>query len=153
MAAAKAAAVSPETQLSRGVSAQLDPMADACRISMAVKTSTDASVLEFVLLCDVLDPVVGMDQSVAAASPERVKAIVMECIKPSPVVIDAMLGRGSISIKDIADLKAGDVIVLARSIDEPVEVFMNGKELCVGQLAEYEGRYAVVTSQTAAAAR
>jgi flagellar motor switch protein FliM len=153
MAAAKAAAISPETQLAKGLTVQLDPMADACRITLAVKTATDASALDIVLLCDVLDPVVGMDQSAAGASPERVKAVIMECIKPSPVVINATLGRASISIKDIADLKAGDVIVLARTIDEPVEVFMNGKELCLGQLAEFEGRYAVVASETAVAAR
>lgn len=150
--AAKAAEIAPETQLSSSVSAQLDPMADACRISLNVKTATDSSTLSIVLLCDVLDPAVGMDQSAAGVAPERVKAVIMECIKPSPVVISATLGRASVSIRDIADLKAGDVIVLAKDIDEPVEVFLNDNQLCLGQLAEYEGRYAVVALQTAAVA-
>jgi flagellar motor switch protein FliM len=153
LAASKAPQIAAETQMSKNLTAQLDPMADACRITLTVKTANDSSKLDIVLLCDVLDPVVGMDQSAAGLLPERVKAMMMECIKPSPVVINATLGGASISIKDIADLKAGDVLVLARSIDEPIEVFMNGKELCVGQLAEYEGRYAVVASQAAVAAR
>jgi flagellar motor switch protein FliN len=72
----------------------------------------------------------------------------MASIKPSPVTIDTRLGQASVRIKDIAELKAGDVIVLGRSIDEPLEVFINGRQLCMGQLAAYEGQYAVVATGT-----
>jgi flagellar motor switch protein FliM len=152
MAAARGAAMAPDTQLSRGANIELDALADACRITLGIKTANDSSAMDIVLLCDVLDPVVGMDLSAAGVAPEKVKALMLECIKPSPVVISTRLGGASVRIKDIADLKSGDVIVLSRYIDEPVEVFINGRPLCAGQLAEYEGRYAVVASETYATA-
>jgi flagellar motor switch protein FliM len=58
--AAKGAAIVAETQLSKGANAQMDKLADACRITLSIKTAADSSTMDIVLLCDVLDPIVGM---------------------------------------------------------------------------------------------
>jgi flagellar motor switch protein FliN len=95
-----------------------------------------------------LDPVVGASAKAASASPEKVKAAMLASIKPCTVTIDTMFGHAAMRIKDIAELKAGDVVVLDKTIGEPVEVSINGRDLCLGQLAAYEGRYAIVAQET-----
>jgi flagellar motor switch protein FliM len=126
----------------------LEAFADVCKMTLSVKTAAGASTMDIALLCEILDPMVGMDAKAASISPERVKAAILESIKPSPVTIETMFGHASMRIKDIAELKAGDVVVLDKTIGEPIEVFINGRPLCLGQLAAYEGRYAIVAEET-----
>ncbi|GAB5520836.1 MAG: flagellar motor switch protein FliM [Rhodothermales bacterium] len=48
-------------------------------------------------------------------------------IQKTQVQIQAMLGHTKVPVRDLAALEVGDVIPLARRIDEPIEVMVGGK--------------------------
>jgi flagellar motor switch protein FliM len=145
--AAGGAAISTGTQFAKGSDLQIDPFADVCKMTLGIKTAAGDGTMDIVLLCDVLDPMLGADAQTSSTSPERAKAAILDAIKPSSVSIETVFGHSSISIKDMVELKAGDVIILDKTVGESIEVYLDGRALCLGQLAEYEGRYAIVTEQ------
>jgi flagellar motor switch protein FliN/FliY len=147
VAAAGGAAIAPAAQSEKVSNHQLDAFADVCRVTFSVKAGEAASKMDIALLCEVLDPAVGMEIKAGAEAPEKTRSTMIEAMKSSTLAIDTLLGHASIRIKDMAELKAGDVIVLEKTVGEPIDVFINGKALCRGQLAAYEGRYAIVAEK------
>lgn len=145
ISAAGGAAITVSVQFEKSGAHQLDPFSDVCKIVFGVKTREAVSQMDLVLLCEILDSAVGMGTKTVTEATEKTKSIMLEYIKPSAVPVEAMIGNASVSIKDLAELKPGDVIVLEKMFNEPIDVIMNGKMLCSGQLAACDGRYAVVT--------
>jgi flagellar motor switch protein FliM len=148
LGATGAAPIAAGTQFASGQNLQLEAFADVCKMTFGVKTAAGVSPMDIALLCEILDPLVGTSAKEASASPERVKSAILESIKPSAVTIDTMFGHAAMRIKDMVELKPGDVVVLDKTIGESVEVSINGRALCLGQLAAYEGRYAIVAHET-----
>ncbi len=142
------AAVAPAPQFEKGGDSQLDPMADVCKATFSVKTGEVVSKADIVLLCETLDAAVGMEVKAGTEAPEKTRGMMLEYIKPSAVPIETVMGGASIRIMDMVELKAGDVIILDKQVGEPIDVLINGKPLCRGQLAACEGRYAIVAEKT-----
>jgi flagellar motor switch protein FliM len=147
-AGAGCAAIAPAQQFEKAGDSQLDPMADVCKVTFSVKTGEVVSKADIVLLCEALDPAVGMEIKAGTEAPEKIRGMMLEYIKPSALAIETVVGHASISIMDMVELKAGDVIILEKPVGEPIDVLINGKPLCRGQLAACEGRYAVVAEKT-----
>jgi|GEM_PF-5027716 len=147
IAAAGGSAMSAEVQLTRGGQSILDPLADVCKSTLSIKTAADTSTMDLVLLCDSMDAIVGMGAKEASATPEKVRGTILESIRPCSLTVDPILGCASVSIRDMVELKTGDVLVLDKLVGEPIEVFMSGRKLCLGQLAACEGRYAIIAEE------
>jgi flagellar motor switch/type III secretory pathway protein FliN len=68
-----------------------------------------------------------------------------DAMKSAPVAIDAMLGRAELSIEELENLRAGDVLVLDRDISEKVDLCPIGQDRAIGRgrLQLSEGRVEV----------
>ena len=58
-----------------------------------------------------------------------------------PVTIE--LGRTSMLIKDIIDVRKGSIIELDKAAGEPVDILVNGKKMAEGEVVIIEQRFAV----------
>jgi len=58
--------------------------------------------------------------------------------------VAAVLGEPTLSLRELTNLKVGDVLPLGRGLDEPIEVAIQGKPKLTGAFGVQRGRYAVV---------
>ncbi|MBL7685697.1 MAG: FliM/FliN family flagellar motor switch protein [Deltaproteobacteria bacterium] len=60
-----------------------------------------------------------------------------------PVQIVAVLGKKSVTVKDIVSLRMGEVIELNRLPNEAIDLVANGKLIAKGELVDIDGRLGV----------
>lgn len=60
-----------------------------------------------------------------------------------PVQIVAVLGKKSITVKDIVSMRMGQVIELNRLPNEAIDLVANGKLVAKGELVEVDGRLGI----------
>ncbi|MCD6548230.1 MAG: flagellar motor switch protein FliM [Thermodesulfobacterium sp.] len=61
----------------------------------------------------------------------------------SKVALSAILGKTVITLEDLLNLEKGDVIVLDKKVEEPVEVYIEGVLKILGKLGVFKNRMAV----------
>lgn len=59
----------------------------------------------------------------------------LEMLKHVEIGLEVKIGDTSLSVAELFALKAGSVLTLNRSVDEPVDVLLNGKIIATGHLA------------------
>jgi type III secretion system YscQ/HrcQ family protein len=60
-----------------------------------------------------------------------------------PIQIVAVLGKKSVTVKDIVSLRMGQVIELNRLPNEAIDLVANGKLIAKGELVEIDGRLGI----------
>jgi len=75
-------------------------------------------------------------------------AVAAKPVERVPVTLSVELGRTSISLKDLRQLRHGQVVVLDRLVGEPLSIYANGQRLAMGEVvAVAKNQYGVrVTS-------
>lgn len=71
------------------------------------------------------------------------KKNIENAIFKSEVVIKAELGKGKITLEDLINLDVGDVIVLDKKIEEPIEVYVEGVPKILGKLGVFKNHLAI----------
>lgn len=51
------------------------------------------------------------------------------------VALEVKIGAAAVSVAELFALKAGSVLALDRDVEEPVEIFLNGRRVAAGHLA------------------
>ncbi len=60
-----------------------------------------------------------------------------------PFIVEAEMGRGMRTVRDILKIAAGSVIELDKEQGEPVDLLVNGTLIARGEVVEIDGNYAV----------
>src|SRR5262245_34935670 len=60
-----------------------------------------------------------------------------------PIQIVAVLGKKSVTVKDVVSLRMGQVIELNRLPNEAIDLVANGKLIAKGELVEIDGRLGI----------
>lgn len=71
------------------------------------------------------------------------KRALEESVLNSEVRLKALLGKGQITIGDLIYLKDGDVIILDKKAEEPIEILIEGVPKILGKLGVYKKHLAV----------
>lgn len=61
-------------------------------------------------------------------------AVPAKPVERVPVTLSVELGRTSISLKDLRQLRHGQVITLDQMVGEPLSIFANGQRLALGEV-------------------
>jgi len=61
-------------------------------------------------------------------------AVPAKPVERVPVTLSVELGRTSISVKDLRQLRHGQVVVLDQMVGEPLAIFANGQKLALGEV-------------------
>lgn len=60
-----------------------------------------------------------------------------------PFIVEAEMGRGLRTVRDVLKISAGSVIELDKEQGEPVDLMVNGTLIARGEVVEIDGNYAV----------
>lgn len=59
----------------------------------------------------------------------------LELLRHVSVELEVKIGAASVTVAELFALGAGSVLTLDRAVEEPVEVFLNGRRVAAGHLA------------------
>jgi len=86
-------------------------------------------------------PGVGMPQApLPRQGPAAVDRKVVNLTSDIPIQIVAVLGKKSVTVKDIVSLRMGEVVELNRLPNEAIDLVANGKLIAKGELVDIDGR-------------
>jgi len=64
-----------------------------------------------------------------------------------PVTVNVQIATSTIALQEVMDITVGDVVLLDKRVDEPVELTVEGREFSRGRLAKSSGKYAMVITE------
>lgn len=79
----------------------------------------------------------------ASASQGEVLKEIMDLAPDIPVQVVAVMGRKSVTVKDLLALRMGQVVELDKAPGETVDLVANGKVIGKGELVEVDGKLGI----------
>jgi len=140
----------PAKNILRGLlSLDLKGTEEFCRITFNIqKTDSDATEAYILILSDSLEPVVGKAEQQAGRFPAgKISEAILGHLQRMSVSVTAQLTSTMLSFKELVSLQTGDILLLNKRVDEPVELMIDGQPLFLGQPAKSAGNYAVVVTE------
>jgi flagellar motor switch protein FliM len=123
---------------------------ELCKITFDVKKvgKEKGSETSIIILCSKLEPVMGKaEQTVGVFSTDDISKVIIDHMQQMPVCITAQLASTMLTLEEIMNLEVGDVLLLDKKIDEPVELKVNDRTAFRGQPAKSAGKHAVVITE------
>ena len=130
---------------------KLNASEEMFRISFSVKKtdSDNNSHAWFLIPCNKLEAVTGTNKySQEESSLHDLQRIITEHLGLTPVCVKAQLASSELSFEEMMNLQAGDIIVLGKQINEPVELIVEGRSVAFGLPGKLENQYAVTVTAT-----
>lgn len=115
-------------------------IADLCCITFRRNEGEKALPFSLVVLSDILEPIAGVVRPPRRSADEN-RQDMLAHVKSVPMKLNVRLGTVNVSMRDLVSLETGDVILLQRPIDEPIDVMVSGKTVMSGQPVQHHGWY------------
>lgn len=132
---------------------QFEPAKEICMLGFAATggETGEKDEVSFLLPCSLLAGVVGKEfQAARPMTPEELSRQMMEHVQHMPITVTARLGCMALRFDELLDLSRDDILLLDKSLDETIELLVDGRVVFRGNPARAGGRRAVVISQSAA---
>ncbi|MFK7974641.1 MAG: flagellar motor switch protein FliN [Halioglobus sp.] len=79
-------------------------------------------------------------ESAGEAAPGSAE-INLESLLDVPVTLSVEIGRSKVPIRELVSLNQGSVIELDRTVDEPLDLLVNGKLMARGEVVVVDGQF------------
>jgi flagellar motor switch protein FliM len=138
----------PTFQHVESVSAEKSPLADRgtdefCRIALAPADAGAKTAIAIIMLSSALAPVADPENAKKPAmTPEETRKILLGHVEGASVSATVRLGTANATMRDLASLEPGDIILLTRTVNDPIDMLVKGKAIHSGYPVISEGRYA-----------
>ncbi len=100
------------------------------------------------MLCDKLQTVVGKTaQADSKLSIGDISKAIRSHLEEMPVSVTAKLASAQLTFEQIASLQTDDILLLDSKVEEPVELFVEGRRFFKGRPAKSAGKYAVAITE------
>jgi len=122
---------------------------ELCRIFLDVNKagSEETSSASILVLCDELNSVVGKAaQTSAIFSPEEISKANLNHLQVLPITITAQLGSTELAFREITSLRANDILLLDKTVDQPVDLIVGNQIVNYGWPIKSAGKYAVAVT-------
>jgi flagellar motor switch protein FliM len=129
---------------------ELDGSEEMCKITFDIKKADrdKADEVYILILSHKLLPVVGRaEKTVTDFPPEDVSKAILARMQQMPVFITAQLASLVLTLREIMILEVGDILLLDKKVNEPVELVINGRTSLLGRPAKSAGKFAVVVTE------
>ncbi len=123
---------------------------EICKITFDVKkTDQEKSSEAYILiLCSELETAVGKaEQTVGGFSAEDISKAILGHIQQMPVCITAQLASMVLTLEEIMSLEVGDILLLDKKVNEPIELITSGRTALLGRPAKLAGKHALVITE------
>ena len=123
---------------------------ELCKITLDVKKTdqekgTEAYIL---IMCSRLESVVGKaEEAVGSFSADDISKAILGHMQKMPIFITAQLASTVLTLKEIMSLEVGDILLLDKKVNEPIELITSGRTALLGQPARLSGKNAVVITE------
>lgn len=144
-------AFQPAKNIVRGLlSLDLQGTEEFCRIPFNIqKTDSDGAEAYILMLSDTLERIVGKSGQHADQFPaEKIAKAIREHLQKMAICVTARLSSTVLNFEELMSLQNGDILLLNKRVDEPVELVVNDKTFFLGRPAKSAGNYAVVITET-----
>jgi flagellar motor switch protein FliM len=128
---------------------------ELCKITFNVKKADAQNGTEsyIVISCSRLDSIAGKNSPGEGQTQTKTAAgdnykMIFEHIGNIPVRVTADLACADILFEDMLNLQTGDILVLDKTVNEPVTLSVENRVFGFGQLAKCSNRYAVALTET-----
>jgi len=109
-------------------------------------------MMALILPAETLQPIVaGASARAGAGGPDQTRKAMLEHLQQVTVPATAWVGTACLRMRDVMALEAGDVMVLEKGIDEPIDLQVQGRTVLSGFLVQCSGRYGLLVAGTGAA--
>jgi flagellar motor switch protein FliM len=129
---------------------ELDGSEEMCKITFDIKKADrdKADEVYILILSHKLLPVVGKAvKTVTDFSTEDISKAILARMQQMPVFITAQLASLVLTLREIMILEVGDILLLDKKVNEPVELVINGRTALLGRPAKSAGKFAVVVTE------
>ncbi len=123
---------------------------ELCKITFDIKkTDQEKSSEAYILvLCSKLESAVGKaEQTVGGFSTDDISKAVLGKMQQMPVCITAQLASTVLTLEEIMSLEVGDILLLDKKVNEPIELITSGRTALLGRPAKSAGKHAVVITE------
>lgn len=120
---------------------------ELCRISFDVKRADaeHGSAAYLVIPCRELAPVAGKTiRTTGEFSANDISRAILNSLQEMTFAVTAQLDSTTLTFEELMDLRVNDMLLLSRTVKDPIEVIVEGKKLFSGRPAKSAGKYAVV---------
>ena len=120
---------------------------ELCRISFDVRKadSEEGSVAYLVIKCDELALLTDKAVTVTDGfSANEVSKAIVNHLQEMTVSITAQLDTATLTFEDVMNLRVNDMLLLDRTVDEQINLVLEGRPIFSGRPAKSAGKYAVV---------
>jgi flagellar motor switch/type III secretory pathway protein FliN len=133
-----------------GLSMPWDRASHLCQIACTLsrKTEDEDEVGErseacFVLPCEALAPLAKKTTNTQQAHPEQLTEAIKHHLLEYPVRVSGEVGRTMLRFHELMELREQDVVVLDRSIHDPIDVMVAGRSVFRAFAGQCQGRQAL----------
>ena len=141
----------PGAEIARSeIPLELHGTEEFCKIGFTVNKAGDdkSSQADVYISCSKLEPLVTPNAVVDdEPSAEDIEAAMLTHVQQVAIPITAQLASATLNFEQIMSLKANDILLLNKGIDEPVELIVENRALFRGNIAQTSGKYAVVVTE------
>ncbi len=123
---------------------------ELCKITFDVKKSDQEKSSEayILTLCSELETAVGKaEQAVGGFSAEDISKAILGHMQQMPVCITAQLASTMLTLEEIMSLEVGDILLLDKKVNEPIELITSGRTALLGRPAKLAGKHALVITE------
>jgi len=130
---------------------QLKGAEEFLKITFKIKKdgSEIPSEAHILVLCEKIAPAIGETaQTADKSSAKDITQAIQNHVEMIPVPVTAQLACVPVTVEQMLNLAAGDILLLDKKVDEPAQLLVAGKTLCSGRCAKSAGRFALVVTET-----
>ena len=130
---------------------ELSDFEELSRINFLVKDEKGETEASFIVISRVFDGLfVSTEGSATPPTETEVRDLIISHLNDIPIPVKAVLGKANIAVSDLMTVEVGDVLVLDKRIDSPIEVLIDDKMFFKGRPAKSMKKYAVAITATKA---
>jgi flagellar motor switch protein FliM len=132
-----------------GLPIEWEPMEELLKMTFSIQRTEpqDLSEAAFVLPCSLLSSVAGKTVEGGAVSGSQGSERIMQCLQDIDVPVSASFGTVELSFHDVMGLAVDDVVVLDRSLEDPIDLFVQGRPAFRGFAGQHQGGLAVLITE------
>jgi len=127
---------------------EFDDFKDLTSIALTANHPDGTIDLIFTILSDIIEPVLGAKtKPEQPPSARQIRDMIMQNMHAAPIEVTARFSSDSMSLGNVMNLCVGDVLLLEKKSDEPIEVLLNNRPSLRAYPATSSGKYAIVIAQ------
>lgn len=130
---------------------ELSDFEELSRISFTAQSGSDETEASFVVISRVFDGLfISTNDNTTPPTETEVRNLIISHLNDIPIPVKAVLGRANISVSDLMTVEKGDVLVLDKRIDSPIEILIDDTIFFMGRPAKSMKKCAVAITATKA---